>query len=275
MTKCDENNGGDNMENKDITTNNNNNTNNIMSIMKENYTWIIGVLTFLGIMVNKVLELIEHITSQVYFSYYGLNRNLYNYTDKGFIYDLVVSIIFMLAFISIFICIKQLKEQMGKGRIINLENLRNVGLIVLSNLFIDKTISEEINCFKIITLILIEIIFFYVSTKEFKTTKQRINFRDNLKTIMNYIKIIPCFVILMIILYSCSTFLKLQNRTYYNIIDNNKVVVYTSNDYYLTLDCDINGDEILIHKGKQEKIGNNNIKTQLTKFSKVQIQDIN
>ena len=54
---------------------------------------------------------------------------------------------------------------------------------------------------------------------------------------------------------------------------NNKVIVYSTTDYYLTLDCDIDNNELIIYKGSQEKIDNNNIKSQLTKFNKVEIKE--
>ena len=59
-----------------------------IKFMKENYGWIIGTLTFLGIILSKVLEISEHLTSLTYFQYYGLCHELYNYEAKGFVYEL-------------------------------------------------------------------------------------------------------------------------------------------------------------------------------------------
>lgn len=66
-----------------------------------------------------------------------------------------------------------------------------------------------------------------------------------------------------------------MNLTYqkqYRIIDENKVVVYSTNDYFITLNCEISNNELVIYKGSQEKMENNNIKSQLTKFDKVEVK---
>lgn len=64
-------------------------------IIQKNYAWIIAGLTFLGVIVSNVLKFIEFITGQTYFLYFGIDHNLYNYSDKNFIYELCLSIIFI------------------------------------------------------------------------------------------------------------------------------------------------------------------------------------
>ena len=86
----------------------------LTKIIRENYGWVIAVLTFLGVIVSNILKFIEFITGQVYFSYFGIDHNLYNYADKNFVYELCVSIIFILAFFSVFYCFKQIKENIKK-----------------------------------------------------------------------------------------------------------------------------------------------------------------
>ena len=51
------------------------------------------------------------------------------------------------------------------------------------------------------------------------------------------------------------------------------MIVYSTNNYYIALDCEINDNQLTIYKGSQEKIENNNIKSQLTKFNKVEIKE--
>ena len=61
---------------------------NILDSIKDYSTSIIGVLTFLGLICFNILKFIEYIEAQFYFDYYGLNINLYKYSDQGFIYGL-------------------------------------------------------------------------------------------------------------------------------------------------------------------------------------------
>ncbi len=254
------------------------NTYHIVNIIKENCTWVIEILTFLGLITKALLKFVEHITSELYFSYYGLNHNLYNYSDKGFIYDLLISIIFVLALLSVLLCFEQLKNKFKSKKIICLENFENVILIIISNLYIIKTTPEKVNINEIIilmiVLIIIEFIISYMFFKKIKNADNNSIDREQLKKMfINYIKLIPYIMILLIITNGARIYMKLQYQKEYNVIAKNKAVVYATNDYYLTLDCNINGDKIVIYRGSQEKIDNNNIKTELIEFDKVEIID--
>ena len=249
----------------------------ILDVLKNNCTWIIGVLTFLGLIMKGMLEFAEYITSEIYFSYYGLNHGLYNYSNKGGIYDLIISIIFALAFISVLACCEQLKEQIKNKNILSRKNFKNIKLIIVSNIYIVLTSSEKKNMIEIPILVIALIIFeMLISGKffnEFKNMDKTQIDRDQLrKNFVDYIKLIPYILVFLIFMNTVAIYLNLQYQKEYNIINNNKVTIYTTNDYYLTLDCDINGDEIVIYRGRQEKIDNNNIKTQKIKFNKVKVQ---
>lgn len=244
----------------------------ITKVIQNNYAWIIAGLTFFGVIVSNVLKFIEFITSETYFWYFGIDHNLYNYSDKNFIYGLCLSIIFILAFISVFYCFKQIGENIKKKKWLKCENLINISLILISNLYIIITTPGQQNLISIIITVVILIIFEFIMSliffkKEKESTQEQLK-RD----LINYIKVLPFIIIFLIIINSSRIYLNLTYQKQYKIINDNRVIVYSTNDYYITLDCDINNNEIVIYNGSQEKIENNNVKSQLTKFTKVEMK---
>ena len=245
----------------------------LIEVIQKNYAWIIAGLTFLGVIVSNVLRFIEYITSKAYFLYFGIDYNLYNYSDKNFIYELCLSIIFILAFVSVFYCFKQIRENIKKKEWLKWENLINISFIVILNLYMTITTPGQQNLMSIIITIVILIIFEFVMSLIF-FKKERESTQEQLKRdLINYIKILPFIIIFLIIMNSSRIYLNLTYQKQYKIINDNRAIVYSTNDYYITLDCDINNNEIVIYKGSQEKIENNNVKSQLTNFSKVEVKE--
>ena len=78
----------------------------IIKIIKENYIWVIALLAFIGTIFSNVLKFVEYLTSEAYFSYFGLNHGLYKYSDTNYIYSFCISIIFGLALF--YLCCKTL-----------------------------------------------------------------------------------------------------------------------------------------------------------------------
>ncbi len=245
----------------------------VTEIIQKNYAWIIGGLTFFGIIVRNLLKFIEYITGFAYFSHFCIDHNLYNYQNENYFYELCLSIIFVLACISVFYCFKQIKDNTKKKEYIKSENIVDSLLIIIFNLYIVVTTPrQQVNLVSVIILTTILIIIeFILSLLIFKEEKD--NSPIQLKRdLINGLKTIPFIVIILIGLHYAKINIDLNLYKQYRIINNNKVIVYSTIDYYITLDCTINNDELTIYKGSQEKIENNNIKSQLIKFDKVEIK---
>lgn len=88
----------------------------------------------------------------------------------------------------------------------------------------------------------------------------------------NVLKIIPFYLILLIFLFLTSYGLNIAMNKSYRIIDNDKVIAYATNDYYLVLDCEIKDNKLTIYKGKQAKINNENIVSELINFDEVNLK---
>ena len=57
----------------------------------------------------------------------------------------------------------------------------------------------------------------------------------------------------------------------YKLIDNNKVIMYTTNDYYITLDCTlINNDKLIIYTGTEQKLNTQSLEVKNYSIKKVE-----
>lgn len=248
--------------------------NKILEFMQKNYAWIIAIFTGLSVIVSNILKFIEYLTGTVYFSYYGLDMNLYKYSDKGFIYNLCLSSLFILALISLLYCLYQIANNIKNKKYINKNNILNVLIILSSNLCIILSSSTKQSLISIvvsfIALIIIEIInSFIIFRKPKKYKRTDVLLREEL---LNYIKILPFTLIILIILFMIKTQLSLIYRTDYRITDDNKVIVYSNNEYYITLDCEIKDNNIVIYKGTQEKIDNVGIHSNYKQFESIEFK---
>lgn len=153
------------------------------------------------------------------------------------------------------------------------ENIIYFILILVSNLFLNCAFGYKFLSFNtLINLILFVTIEYIVSMLFFKNAN--ITESETAINLNNYLKLIPFIVILLIISYLLCLTWDIQFVKEYRIIENNKVIISTNINYYLTLDCEIdeNNNKLIIHKGTQEKIENNSVKSQLKKFDKVEMK---
>lgn len=242
----------------------------LTKIIRENYAWIIAILTLGTVIVSNILKFIEYLTSLTYFQYYGLDHNLYNYYDKNFIYSICLSVVFLIAFGFLLYCMKEIKDDFKNNL-----TLKNISIIVLANLYLTIVYCSNLsNTYKLINFVAFILLEYISSIFIFKKNDdQKVNEKNRKKFIIDYFKSLVFLIILLILCNSARLYINLQSLTNYRITNDNKVIVYSTNNYYITLDCEINDNQLTIYKGSQEKIENNNIKSQLTKFNKVEIKE--
>jgi len=92
------------------------------------------------------------------------------------------------------------------------------------------------------------------------------------KILFDFLKPLPLIFIAIIFCLTIKTTLNLSLKNQYRIIDENKAIVYTSNDYYLTLKCEIIENKLVLYKGAQTKINNIGIYSELKEFEEVEIK---
>ncbi|MDD4282981.1 MAG: hypothetical protein PHX03_04235 [Bacilli bacterium] len=245
----------------------------LFETFQKNYAWFIAIITTIGIIILNVFKFIEYITANVYFSYYGLDINLYKYNDQGFIYGLCLSFLFMLALYSLLYCIRQLYFDIKNKNFKAKEIIGNLSIIIFSNLYIILVSNIEFNLpsflINMAVLIAIELVLSITMLKKLDMDKTKV---DSKQELINYFKTLPFIIIILIFSISLRTTMNLIINKSYRVIDDNKVIVYTNSDYYLTLDCKIENNNMIIYKGTQSKINNENVYSKLNKYNKIKFK---
>lgn len=244
----------------------------IFKFMQENYGWIVAVITGISVVTSFILRFIKYMYSIYYFSYYGLSYELFNSNELGFLYNFGFSILVLLCFGSLMYCYIQLfnvKKMKTKAKTV----LFNIFLVLILNIIVVASTSIKLlswqSIFNVVLLIVIEIVISYIFFKMDKKERNKTYESNNLS---NVLKIIPFYLILLIFSFLTSYGLNIAMNKSYRIIDNNKVIAYTTNDYYLVLDCEIKDNKLTIYKGKQAKISNENIVSELINFDEVNLK---
>lgn len=238
-------------------------------IIKNNLTFIITVLTTIVIALASILKFIEYVISVAYFSYYGLDINLYDYSANSYVYYLVYSCLFILASYSVIFYVGDIYQLIVK-RVKTPHYIFKIIVVLFSNIYFISLLKIEISILTIflgfVILIITEYILYCYLKKEINSEKE--NFKQEL---IDYFKSLPIIIAVFLIALSAKTYIYLKNNHNYKIINDNKVIVYSNNNYYLLLDCKIESNKLIIYKGKQEKILNNNISSSLMNFDEVEL----
>lgn len=247
----------------------------IVNIIKENYGWFIAVITVIGIVILNIFRFVEYINALFYFNYYGIDINLYKYYDQNFLYSLCLSIIFIIAFAFLLYCFKQIVDNIKNKKYICKQNFINILLIILSNMYlVISTGTQQMNLLSyIVSFIIFIITEIILSILVFKKLPVDNNQVINKKEIiMESFKKLSFFIILLIISIGIRTYSVLALKNNYRVINDEKLIVYSTIEYYITLDCEINNNELVIYKGTQEKTDTENVYSKLNKFNKIIIK---
>lgn len=244
----------------------------IFEFLQKNYGWMAAAITGISVSTSFILRFIKYIYSSFYFSYYGISYELFNSDDLGFLYNFGFSILILLCFGSLMYCYIQLfnvKKMKVKGKTI----LFNIFLIIISNTIVVYSTNVKYSLWQFIlnvilliaTEVIVSIIFWKIDKKE-KIKKNDVN------DFKNSLKILPFYLFILIFTFLLSYSSEIILNKSYRIINSDKVIVYTTNDYYLTLDCEIKDDKLIIYKGKQTKINNENVESELINFEEVKLK---
>ena len=244
----------------------------LFKFMQENYGWIVAVITGISVATSFILRFIKYMYSIYYFSYYGLSFELFNSNELGFLYNFGFSFLILLCYCSLLYCYIQLFNA-KKNKIKVKTVLLNIFLILISNMIVVASTNVKLLLgqfilnvvFQIVIEIMISYIFFKIDKKE-KNKIYEIN------DLPNILKVMPFYLILLIFSFLISYSLNIAMDKSYRIIGNDKVIVYTTNGYYLVLDCEIKDNKLTIFKGKQTKIKNEDIVSELINFSEVNLK---
>ena len=244
----------------------------IFKFMQTNYGWIVAVITGISVATSFILRFIKYMYSSFYFSYYGLSYELFNSNELGFLYNFGFSILILLCYVSLMYCYIQLfnvKKMKVKVKTI----LFNIFLIIILNIIVVYSTNIKYSIWQFILNVVFLIIFEIIIVIIFSRTNEKENSKKNdTNDLLNSLKILPFYLILLIFTFLLSYGSQIVMNKSYRIINDDKVIVYTTNDYYLTLDCEIKDNKITIYKGKQTKISNENVVSELINFDEVKLK---
>ena len=250
--------------------------NSIVNIIKENYGWVIAVITVIGIVILNIFRFLEYLNVLFYFNYYGIDINLYKYYDQNFLYSLCLSIIFIVAFAFLLYCFKQIVDNIKNKKYICKQNFINILLIILSNMYlVISTGTQQMNLLSYIVsfmiFIITEIILSILVFKKLPVDNNQVINKKEI--IIESFKKLSFFIILLIVSIGIRTYSVLALKNNYRVIKNEKIIVYSTIDYYITLDCEIKDDELTIYKGTQEKIDSLNIYSKHQQYENINIKE--
>ncbi|MBQ4262922.1 MAG: hypothetical protein IJB83_01590 [Bacilli bacterium] len=245
-----------------------------LKLIQDNYGWVLAIITGLGVFFTFCLKFLNYLYSKIEFGYYGLDYGMYVVEDIGIIFNFCFSILFALCFYSLCYCYYQIFKMIKNKKYEVKLLLENIILILLSNGYIIFSSGIKISWLSVLLELFILLILEFIMTIIMcKIITKEVKKVDNINDFFNYIKKLPFVVLFLILLFIFSHTFSLVNNKEFRIINDNKVIVYTTNDYYLLLDCEITEKEIKIYKGTQTKIDNINVESKLIDFKKVNIVD--
>lgn len=244
----------------------------IFKFMQKNYGWIVAAITGISVVTSFILRFIKYIYSNFYFSYYGISYELFNIDELDLLYSFGFSVLFLLCFASLIYCYIQLfnvKKMKVKVKTI----LFNIFLIIILNIIVVYSTNIKYSIWQFILNVVFLIIFEIIIVIIFSITNDKEKSKKNdTNDLLNSLKILPFYLILLIFSFLLSYGFQIVMNKSYRIINDDKVIVYTTNDYYLTLDCKIKDNRITIYKGKQTKISNENVVSELINFDEVELK---
>lgn len=247
--------------------------NSTLKIIQNNYSWIIAVLTGLAVIFAFILKFTKYIYSQIHFNYYGIDYEMFDKSELNYLYDFYLSTIILLCLGSLFYCYIQLlnlKDKKDENKI----KVCNISLIIISNIIIVFSINNNSLIYKIIYVIIliaieliISIILNFMNKRDLKKINQSNNWLDTLK-------LLPFYIVLCLIVLSINYILSFIGNKSYRIIDTDKVIIYSTKDYYIVLNCAINqeNDELIIYKGEYTMVDTKNTLNILKKFKEVKLK---
>ncbi len=253
----------------EIKKNDNDNESELIVFLQKNYAWIATFTTGATIIITLILNFISYLQVSSYFAYFGLNMAFADYKDMGLVYETCFSFLLLICFyVTCYSLINigknfkfdRIKYLLFDGILIIASN----AIICITNYFNVPSSSRLVN-FLILLFLEITLGFFMniIIKNDVKSSKKSSDFP------ILYIKIFPFLIVLLIFSSIITMQLNYYNKKEFRIIDDDKVILYSTSEYYIISNCKIDNEEITIETNRQEKISTLNIKTETKKFGKV------
>ena len=245
----------------------------IKEYVKENFQFLsIYCIILFGILqLNSFLEII------IYQHIYNINKS-HLIMQNNSIYDYLIYIVFIIVAYAITNKIANVFNKIDnkiKYKILKII-LKNIILLIMSCIIsiIYLNIQTEANIIigTIVSYITISCIIFFSKSKKHKIFDEKIEKITTEITGDNPINIllvgILIFIFSVTLLISFTNYINISNTKNYSTIDDSRVVIYSTNSYYIVSPHKIDENNIIIIDAtRQTKINNNNITITNKRFS--------
>lgn len=238
------------------------------------------VIAFLG----GTLRLNDYLNYTFLSSYYGISLEYYNYNEISAVFLLLICTLFICLFAAIIYsyrhfvtCLKRGNSKKGlPGDIVILFAFNLIVYLFLLSLYKNAIHSALVLIFLYIPILL----FITIKKKIMKLIRKKTSTEESyVEAVMDfklYLRNLPILFLLTLVLTHYLNFLSYQLKKDYLLVDSSgescAVAIYSTQDYFVTLECEIQDDNLTIYKGSQNKISNDNVKTQKITFDRVNIK---
>lgn len=260
----------------------------VLEFLQKNHGWFIGFLTLFVSMLVFGMTLLRFLNLRDLFLFYGLNFDIIENQDSSII--LVGSLSFIVSISLICIIVSFYRIFFHRKKMKKVKCFEYFIFLLLLNFFLFYyfNINVEVEEFSFTAIrdyflsyiiLILPLLFFEFLIMLSCSPMLKVMFDVNGKNYETKDFIVGCFMLcIFMVIWAIligSHFYKrdLEDKKSYYFIDDSTVIVYTSEDYYLTLDCEIrkdkNNDILIIYTNTQNKVLSNNIKTYRKDFYKV------
>lgn len=251
--------------------------------LKENITWITATVTAVVGVWAFLLNISSYINYSSLSSYYGTSLEFFTYNHWYYVYAFVLLSLIIFSVLAWFFSFNDLFGSLffkkSKKYIIS-----NVVIIISSYVVLFLILKLAVGIIQSLILTTLIQLFSYVIVKfvykKFSGIDKASTATDYNPYIeaKHYFKKMPFYFIIIVFLMKVINVSEYAMKKEYKVIDTEnescQVIVYTTKDYYLTLNCKITNNNLTLYKGTETKIATDNVKTSKIIFENVYLKDI-
>lgn len=256
----------------------------LLDWFKQNYGWISSLFAIFGTLTGFIIRLNDYLNYTFICSYFGLSKEYYYVNELSLFFTIGMGMLVLFLIVSAIYCYYHFWKcifKKKKGIISDIFVTFFINAIFVYIFHYNYLFSFEFAiAFLTITALsylFSVIIYLFINRKNKSKSKKHNNYEDNTEDFINYCKKMPWLIIFVILLTSFFEYQSIVLNNNYVMVNSDeicKAIVYTTPDYYLTLDCKITDDNrLIIYKGSQMKLETNNVKTKLITFKSVSIKE--
>lgn len=251
--------------------------------LKENITWITATVAAIVAVSAFLVNVCSYSNYSSLSSYYGTSIEFFAYDYWYQVYTIVLITLNILVVLAWFFSFNDLVGSLfsKKSRKYIISNT----VIIISSYAVLFFILKL--AFGIIQSLILTALIQFLSYAIVKFVYKKFSDIDKASTATDYnpyieakhyFKKMPFYFIIIVFLMKVINVSEYAVKKEYKVIDTGnkscQAIVYTTKDYYLTLDCEIEDKKLTLYKGTETKIATDNVKTSKIIFENVYLKDI-